>query len=208
MMTLRFRLAATLALGVPLALSVPAHSQTNDQPQKPAATQPAPTGPGYGRMGYGRGMMGGRGMRGSNCYGGMRGFGMMGGGMGMMRYPDGTLAFLKAELKIKDSQSKQWGSFAHALHISAETMQKMRAQHWATRQPRTLKVWLQYREEGAAMRLEIVRHMSKALIQLYDSLDASQKKMADGLFMPCSGRGMGRGMGWWNQPAANTGNPN
>lgn len=195
---------ATLALGAALIVAAPAAAQTTSTSEQSTPTaQQAPPGPGPGRgwgmrRGMGPGMMRGRGMGRGYCAGGMGGMGM-GGGMAMMRYPDGTLAFLKAELKIKDSQSKQWNAFAHALRSSADAMQKMRAQHWSNR-PQTLKGWLQRREDGAAMRLETMRHMSKALIPLYDSLDATQKKTADALFMPCSRAGMRRGMGWWNQP--------
>lgn len=191
---------AALTLGAALLVAAPAMAQTSTTKSTSTTAQPMPPGPGmgYGRMGRGMGpgMMG---MRGRGCHGwrGMGGMGI-GRGMGMMRYPDGALAFLKAELKIKKSQSKQWDAFAHALRSSADAMQKMRAEHWKTRQPQTLKAWLERREQGAAMRLETMRHMSKALLPLYDSLDASQKKTADGLFMPCSRQGMGRGPGWWN----------
>jgi hypothetical protein len=116
--------------------------------------------------------------------------------MTMMRYPDGTLAFLKTELKIKDSQTKQWNAFAHALRSTSDAAQKMRAQHWSADRPQTLKAMLERRETRAAMHLESMRTMSAALIPLYDSLDAQQKQTANGLFMPCRrmGAGMGRGM--------------
>ena len=202
---MKISLIAPLALGAALFVTAPANAQTSPtNEQSTPSAQQMPPGPGSARgMGPGmrRGMMRGRGMGQGHCNS-MGGMGM-GGGMAMMRYPDGTLAFLKTELKIKDSQSKQWDAFAHALRISAEATQKMRAQHWANRQPLSLKAWLQRREDGAAMRLEMMRHMSKALIPLYDSLDATQKKTADTLFMPCSSREMGRGMGWQSQPADN-----
>lgn len=205
---MKMPLIATLALGTALIVAAPASAQTSSTASSSQTTtqQQMPPGPGYGRMGRGMGpgMMGRRGMRHGGCHG-MRGMGMgMGRGMGMMRYPDGTLAFLKAELKIKASQSKQWDAFVHALRSSADAMQKMRAEHWKTRRPQTLKAWLDRREQRAAMRLETMRHMTKALLPLYDSLDASQKQTADGLFMPCGRQSMGRGMGWWsNTPADN-----
>jgi hypothetical protein len=187
--------AAALALGMALTVAVPAGAQTTTQQTQPAARQKMPIGPGmgYGRMtrGMGPGMMHGRG----RCRGGMMGMdGGMGRGMAMMRHPDGTLAFLKAELKITHKQMRKWNAFARTMRKSATSMRKMWTAHMANRPPQSLPAWLDNHEAMMASRLESLRTMKSALVPLYNALDASQKKTADSLFMRC--HGMGRGWGW------------
>jgi len=191
--------AATLALGAVLAFAVPTDAQTTTQQTQPAARQQMPMHPGMRRdriaRSMGPGMMHGRG----RCRSGMMGMGGgMGRGMAMMRHPDGTLAFLKAELKITHTQMRKWNAFARTMRENAASMRKMRAAHMANRPPQSLPAWLDSHEAMMASGLESLRAMKSALVPLYNALDANQKKTADSLFMPCHdmGHGWGRGSGW------------
>ena len=199
---------AALALGSAVILAVPAVAETvSTAQQSTSATQTMS--PGYGPMGRGMGMGGGMmGRRGMSRGGSCGGMGIMG-GMTMMRYPDGALAFLKAELKIKDSQAGKWKAFAHAARTSAASTREMWQKQWRQGWRGTLPQRLERREHMMAFRLETMRTVSAALVPLYNSLDAGQKRTADTLFMSCGGMGhgmgmgMGGGMGWRWQGGAN-----
>ena len=130
----------------------------------------------------------------------MMGGGMMGGGlfgMGMMHHPDGTLAYLKAELKITDKQDKAWDAFAAAMRAGADTMRAAMQSSMAAGQPKTLAERLDRQEAMMSAHLQSLRDAKKALLVLNDALDAAQKQKLDDMAMPCRDAGAGMGRGRW-----------
>jgi hypothetical protein len=169
------------------------------QPSSPAGPS-GMTGPGMmgpGMMGGGsQGMMGGRGMmdmmggnmpmmnmmigraQGSEC-------GM--GGMGTIDHVEGRIAFLRAELKITDSQSAAWSAFADALRTNAKSLAEVRASMIAETSPQTLVDRLTLQEKWLAARLEGTRAIKSALTNLVGTFSDEQKKTADELLAPHMG---------------------
>ena len=143
---------------------------------------------GYGHMGRGpgAGMMHGRGH--GACHGGMGGMMGMGGGYGMMHHTDGSLAFLKAELKITSKQMKAWNKFAQAMRDSVGLMRATMQSHMTEGPPKTLIERLGRHEAMMVARLESLRSTKAALTPLYGALDATQKQTLDGMMRPCHGR--------------------
>lgn len=185
-------LAASLALGAAVALVTPALAQDNKAQQtQPSAAQQMPMAPGMGpgRMGRGpgSGMMQGQG--GGACSGGMGAMMGMGRGAGMMSHPDGSLAFLKAELKITAKQAGAWDKFASAMRSSAASMRATMHSNMAGGPPATFAEHLSRHEAMMTARLSSLRSTKDALLPLYNALDASQKQKLDGMMMPCRGRG-------------------
>jgi hypothetical protein len=129
------------------------------------------------------GMMG-RGMRGGPMMGMMGGgcpmMGMMMGGGGAM-YPEGRIAFLKAELAITDAQTKVWEGYAAALKKNMEGMQAMRESMMAARSEKTPVARLDAHINAMEGRLEALKDVKPALGALYDALSDDQKKKADEL---------------------------
>jgi len=182
---------AALALG----LSAPSFAEESHHPSQtqaqPAQTPPSrPMQPGMGQGGPG--MMGQRGMMGQGWMmgqgmmdqGGMPGMMPMMGMMQMMRggeHIEGRLAFLKAELKITDSQEKVWNDFADAARKAAAKTQdthmgmRMRQMSGAAGDV-TLPQLLDRHEENLEARLEATRAMKSALGPLYATLDEQQKQ--------------------------------
>lgn len=193
-MNRRFTLLATsIAFGAVIALTTPVLAQGEaTQQTQPSAGQQMPMGPGmgYGRMGRGagQGMMYGRGGRG--CRGGMGGMMGVGRGYGMMYHTEGSLAFLKAELKITDKQKEAWDKFAKAMRDSANLMRAAMQSHMTEGPPKTLMERLDRQEAMMASRLESLRSTRAALVPLYQALDAAQKQTLDDMMAPCrSGSG-------------------
>jgi hypothetical protein len=152
---------------------------------------------GYGMMGgYGYGPMSGYGRGGpGNGYGPMSGYGgfgmgpwMMGGMWGgwgygedsAVEFVNGRLAFLKAELKITDTQMPEWNAFAEAVRSNAKDInarvRPLFASNWASK---PLPERLDEQENLLAARLEAFKRTSAAVKPLYASLDDAQKKIAD-----------------------------
>jgi hypothetical protein len=152
----------------------------------PATTQPSlPSGP-PGMMG--QGMMGGNmpmmnmmqmmgSGQGSEC-------GM--GGMGTIDRVEGRIAFLRAELKITDSQSAGWIAFADALRTNAKNLAEVRASMTAET-PQSLVDRLTLQEKWLAARLEGTRAIKSALTNLVGTFSEEQKKTADELLAPHMG---------------------
>lgn len=118
------------------------------------------------------------------------------GGMMMMRYPDGTLAFLHTELHINQSEEANWQAFASAIKDNAKEAQaRMKAHMQAhmdnAKAPPALPQMLQMREQMAEWHLASMKRVDAALIPLYNSLDAAQKQKADRLMLPCHPGPMG-----------------
>lgn len=112
---------------------------------------------------------------------------MAGSGMGPMaasggmlaNRTEGTLAFLKAELQISDSQEHAWSSFADSVRVS---MKKFRdaaaASHSAT------GGWLgglESREKMLTAQVDAAKAIRMAATPLYAALTPDQKKKADEL---------------------------
>lgn len=180
--------AAALALG----LSAPSFAEDSPhtaiaQAQTAPTTPTRPMQPGMGQGGPG--MMGQRGTMGPGMMGqgmmdqgGMPGVMPMTGMMQMMRsgeHIEGRLAFLKAELKITDSQEKAWSDFADAARKAAATTQ---GAHMGMRQMSgaagdvTLPQLLDRHQGNLEARLEATRAMKAALDPLYAALDEQQKQ--------------------------------
>ncbi len=179
------------------------------------ASQPGMMGPGM----MGPGMMGpgmmGPGMMGPGMMGpGMMGPGMMGPGMmghggagcaGMMCDTailhgsaidriEGRIAYLRAELKITDAQSRAWSDFAAALRANAKKLGELRAPATAAdAKPPTLTERLDQHERWLAARLEGTRAIKTTFNKLYGTFSNEQKKTAEELMAPAAGA-MGAGM--------------
>jgi hypothetical protein len=109
---------------------------------------------------------------------GHRGKGMC----GMARHIDGRIAFLKAELKITDSQEKLFDDYAAAMRSNAQAVSDRCTavkDQGGKRLP--LPDRLDRREQFMEARLEALRTTSKALKPLYDALSDTQKESADEL---------------------------
>jgi hypothetical protein len=146
----------------------------------------------------------------------MGGFGgrMMGGGFGMMsQYPDGYVAFLKAELNITPAQEKVWAPFAKALRDSAATSGRfwgpggrmMRGtgqmgpgmmqgqqmgpgmmQNYQGWKPQPLPDALDAQVDWAQSRLDNLKALRDAAKPLYAKLTDEQKAKADRLLGCCA----------------------
>lgn len=140
-------------------------------------------------------MMGG-GMMGPMMGGGMMGPMMGGGMMGMMHYhPDGSLAFLKAELAITAAQETVWKAYTDQLR---ENIKQHRPGMQMMYDPAAAKPagWIERMSAGEARisaHLETIKKIRPAAEALYAALSPEQKQKADAL-MP-GGMGMMGGMG-------------
>jgi hypothetical protein len=129
----------------------------------------------------GPGMMGPGQMAGDD----RQGMGMMGGGMGMCsmmgaRRSEGTLAFLKTELKITAAQEKNWDAFA-AVYGEAKTapMPMKPGGMMGGGKPQPLPERMTQHEQMMEARLAAMKSMHVAIAPLYASLSAEQKRTAD-----------------------------
>jgi hypothetical protein len=169
-------------------LASPAMAQsTSSAPAKTGAapaTQTMPGGMMSGGMpmqGKGQGMMMGQG--GSGEIGAM-----------MARHVEGRIAFLKAELKITESQQKLWDAVADAMRANAKAMTEMSGGTMTTGATANLPDRLAASEKALNARLDAL-HKYKAVVDpLYAALSDEQKKTADELVPGMMGAGM-MGMG-------------
>jgi hypothetical protein len=172
--------SAALALAIAAAVVGPAVAQ--DQPTQQGTLSGSTWGP-RGMMGYG---MMGPGMMGP----GMMGPGMMGGGgsaeamcSAMASHIEGRLGYIKAELKVTDTQEQLWNAYAAAARDNANTMIARCTTMMGKRSSQaSLPDRLDQHEQLMAAQLDAVRAMNKALRPLYAALSDSQKKTADQLF--------------------------
>ncbi len=93
----------------------------------------------------------------------------------MDNHVDGEIAFLKAELKITDSQEKAWNNFAKAVHEGNKELIDARSA------PASIKMvdMLDNQAKVLKARLDVVEKLKTALDPLYKDLDDSQKVAAD-----------------------------
>jgi LTXXQ motif family protein len=137
-----------------------------------------------------------------NMMGMMRTMGMMGAGsvgMATIDRVEGRIAFLRAELKITETQATAWNAFADALRANAKKLGEVRASMMSQpaaeqQQGRTLSSRLDAQERWLVARLEGTRAMKAAFTPLYASFSDDQRKTADELLGPHMGMGMGMGM--------------
>ncbi len=163
------------------------------------SSSPTPNGWSGGMMGqgWGAGMMGtgyGQGRGGPGWMMGQGwGSGMMGAGCGMMGYRngdsgadydshvDGRVAFLKAELKITDAQSKVWDDYASAMRTNSQVMINMHKRMYeAFRQNNGSVVRvLDLQIDGMKSHLASLERLKPATEALYKALSDDQRKKAD-----------------------------
>jgi len=126
--------------------------------------------------------------------GGMMGGMMPGGGMmGMMRmmencpmmggaaHAEGRLAFLKAELAVKDQQKEAWEAYAAAIKKNLQGMQAMRETMINAMQAKSPVERLDAHIAAMDARVAALKELKPALIALYAALSDEQKKKADEL---------------------------
>jgi hypothetical protein len=145
-------------------------------------------GPGYG---MGRG--------GEPCYGAGPGYGMGGGAM-FNAYPgaiDDRLAAMKSELGITAKQESAWQAFADNAKKQAESRQERFAKMREARAAATAPERLALRAENAKQRQVELERASKVVGNLYATLSAEQKEIAD---RRLGGYGPGYGAGFRGGP--------
>lgn len=105
-----------------------------------------------------------------------------------IEFSEGRLAFLKAELKITDAQTKAWDAFAAALRENTTKLNEAYAlpdrEALAKMGPGERLGWV---EKALAARLDAVKRAKAALEPLYAALGDEQKKTFD-RFVPTGGR--------------------
>jgi len=166
------KMSAAAALVMAAAMFGPANAQDQSQQQDPW----------NGWM-----MMGPRGMMG---YGGPGSWMMGQGGFSqamcnvMANHIEGRLAYIKAELKIAETQESLWNTYAAAARDNANAMRAhctiMMSKHSGS--AASLPDRLEQHEQLMAAQLDAVRAMNKTLKPLYAALNDSQKQTADQLF--------------------------
>lgn len=98
------------------------------------------------------------------------------------RHVEGRIAFLKAELKITDSQAPQFERVAQAMRDNAKEMSQLREQRRADRdKPRSAIESLEARARFGELRTQQTQRFLTAFKPLYASLSDEQKKTADEL---------------------------
>ena len=154
--------------------------------QESAVQQDQWGGPGNGYM-MGPWMMGADGTMGAGNMGpGMMGWSDPRAAMcsAMGSHIEGRLAYLKAELKITDSQEALWTAYTGAMRENAPSMSSRCTAMMAQGQSAALSLpdRLDRHEQFMAAHLDALRAMNKALKPLYAALSEVQKKAADQLF--------------------------
>jgi LTXXQ motif family protein len=188
MMTMALVLAA---LSTGAQAQAPAAGDPHHPPQTatpaPAPAQPTPP----------AGQPGMEGMPMMNMMGGMPMINMMrrmrmmepDAGMATIDHVEGRIAFLRAELKITETQASTWDAFAAALRTNAQKLGEVRAammpQPGAGQQPApTITARLDLQERWFLARLEGTRTIKSVFTNLYGTLSDEQKKTANELLAP------------------------
>lgn len=139
-----------------------------------------------------------------------RGWGMWGEGMrggmwrggpwergpdGMLDRVEGRLAFIKAELRINETQAPAWKDLADAVRTSAKQHnERTKALFPGEAKAKTLLERLDMHEQFMSARLDEVRQIKGSLKNLYAVLSDEQKKEADYIVLPMVGMAMGIGV--------------
>jgi hypothetical protein len=109
--------------------------------------------------------------------------------MGMMRgtdtsaFPEGRIAFLKAELGITDAQKSAWEAYAAALKKNLEGMQATRQTMMKVMQATSPVERVDARISMMESRLSTLKDIKPVLGTLYNGLTDDQKKKADQLLI-------------------------
>ena len=203
---MNFAPLTTAALAAVLTLAGPASAADEHHPEAsgPAAQAPAPP-PSEARGGAMMGPRGTMGMMGPEGMSGMMRMMQMMGMMGergpgamsadremtgmrmraMTEHVEGRIAFLRAELKIVDSQAAAWNRFAEALRANAKRLGDVRpAMARRGGGEATLTQLLEQEERWLAARLEGAREIRTALTDLFPILTDEQRKLAERLVPP------------------------
>ena len=178
---------AVMSIAIPLAFVWPAQAQAPQDPhhpEEPAAPPAASVSPGMMMQGGGMPMM--------NMMMSMMRQGSMGmsemtmPGMDMADRVEGRIAFLRAELKITDAQTKAWDDFANALRDNAKKLGDARgaATPGSANTTPPLVKQLEQQERWYIARLDGIRKIIMAFDHLYLALSDNQQKSADGLMGP------------------------
>jgi hypothetical protein len=120
--------------------------------------------------------------------------------MATIDHIEGWIAFLRAELKITDAQTGAWNAFADALQANAKRLGEVRASMMsrsgaARQRPPTLADRLELQEQWLVARLEGIRAIKPAFVNLFGTFSDEQKKTANELLAPHMGMmGMMAGM--------------
>ena len=109
-------------------------------------------------------------------------------GMDMANRVEGRIAFLRAELKITQAQTKSWDAFAQALRDNGKKLGDMRPMMGMAGQPNAkptpLVQQLEQQEHWYAARLSGIQAIRTAFSPLYAALSDEHKKVADELMPP------------------------
>ncbi len=103
------------------------------------------------------------------------------------RFSEGRLAFLKAELKITEAQTKAWDAFAAALRENvAKLTEAYKAPDREAMQKMSPPERLAWFEKAITARADAVKRARAAIDPLYAALSDDQKKLFD-RFVPTGG---------------------
>lgn len=176
------------AKAAPTDPAVPANPPAANAPQGGVMGGKGGAGGGMPMMGEMKNMMSSMSMM--NTMGMMQSMRMMGGGIGGMAtidYVEGRIAFLKAELKVTDSQAEVWNGFADALRANASRLGEIRGSMAKPGTTPTLADRLDRQEQWLSARLEGTKAIKTAFIKLNETLSDEQKKTANDLLAPHMG---------------------
>ena len=94
---------------------------------------------------------------------------------------EGELAFLKAELKVTDAQSKHWDAFADSVRQSVKNMSEINMAPPASGATRNIVETMQMRDKYLKTRSEGLANILEKFKPLYESFTSDQKTSADQL---------------------------
>ena len=102
------------------------------------------------------------------------------GGMGMpFEHVEGRIAYLKAELKITDTQALLWSAVADVMRANAATMGTMQQQMGSGAMPTSLPARLQLQQRMMSAHLGAVNGLKAAVKPLYAALSPEQRTTID-----------------------------
>jgi hypothetical protein len=106
----------------------------------------------------------------------------------MLDRVEGRLAFLKAELKITDTQTAAWTQLAEAVRTAAKHHnERMKGVFAGEQRSKTLPERVEAQEQFMSIRLEEIKMIKTAVKMLYATLSEEQKKEADEMVIPMVG---------------------
>lgn len=112
----------------------------------------------------------------------------------MEAHQAGMLAFAEVRLGITDAERPAWTKFAAVVKASSSPMKQACASVVSQPEPKTLPDHLHRMELIDTARLEQLRQITPAVEELYGTLNAKQKEMADHLVEGMMHHGPGPGM--------------